>query len=397
MNNQPPAVAQPAPAAANAGAAAAGAAEPIQGITQLRLPTFYGTEDQPNVLAFLDCVETVQGGHNFDDVRIANFVRFAMQGKARKWLNTVREEDEENVLDWALLRPLFEARWLPPLSHEEAHTLQTALVQTDKMDVRDFWDECNHVQDRLKRMFPQAVRDDPLYVQMRRAMMISRFINGLKKEIRDVVLKARIQGHDQAAANLIRETAITAEMTLKKEKTPIANIAAVDGLDDQAQEELAQALAETKEQFIEAIQGGKYRTSNNFRGRPQGNRGRGNPNSRPGSNGNDNKANGQASKPTNTPNGGGWRAVNNNWRSNSGNGNGQSANNGNPKRNGNPKCGACLEAGHFMRECPMMAAFRKQHQGGKQLAAIDYVPSKEVATIEAADWAYQSTSQYPFC
>ena len=398
-------------AAAAPAAAAAAVADPAVGadaapgggaLAQLRIPTFYGTEDKASVLAFLDRVETVQGGHHFDDVRMANFVRFAMAGRAVKWLNTVRSDNPDNVLDWTLLRPIFEARWLPPLSHEEAHTLQTALSQTDKLDVRSFWDDCTDVQDRLRNMFPPGVLAADTYPDMKRAMIISRFINGLRPAIRDAVLAARIQGHDAAAAALVRETAITAEARFNKGKPTVADIAEVAGLDDTTQADLDQALADTKEQFIEAIQNGKYRTSNNYRGRPQSSRGRGNFQQRPSADASNNKPhNGNTTRPNNGNGGnsnGGWRAVNNNWRSNN-NGNG-----GNHNGNGNgggqkrkPKCGACLEDGHFMRECPMMAAFRKQHQGGKQLAAIEYAPTKEVATVEAAEWDYHSTPNYPFC
>lgn len=357
--------------------------------TQLKLANFTGKEDTAGVRAFLANVTAIQGANNYNAARMAHFVQFALKDDASRWLQVITDETPANAADWDLLRPLFEARFLRPLTSADIHVLSEELKQGADQGVNSFWDQCKFVQMRLKDGFAPAVRNAATFPDVQRTMVLQRFINGVKKEIRDVILKAEIEGQDQVACDRTLALAIKAETALKNERPKISQICEVQetesGLDDQTQACLEEALQDTKQQFIEAVQNGRFRPNNNFRGRFN-NRGG---NFRNNYQGQKNSTQSSGQKPQNGNSNGNF---NTNGRSYNGNSRGRGGGGFRPRGN-NGNCNLCSEAGHFMRECPLLESFKKHAQAKKgNTMAIEYKDNKdnkqEVATIEQDSWKY---------
>jgi len=302
-------------------------------------------------------------------------VAFHLKDKAARWYDNLRIDDPVTCDNWDLLRPQFEARFLPVLTSADLALLNEESKMTPEMDVMEFYDYCRHIQHRIALTVSEPHRTGihkVAFDEYFNSQLLNRFLQGLRPELREKVLSQDVKTIPQAL-----EKSKAVEIALRKDKPKLKMIAELTEDQDLSPEQIQEM--EELTQRIEEIRTGGDRGRNPFR----------RPNNRP-QNGN------------NPPNQGRrWNQSRNSGRNNNGNNNnnnGWASNNrssaaqerGQRPAGQDPRgktCFLCKQPGHFVANCLQWKKFQAQTANNTNpkpnLAAIEHQkPTEEVSSLE---------------
>ena len=345
---------------------------------QFRLNTFSGKEDPAEVRAFLRKVTTLQGQTGWTATKMANMVAFHLKDKAARWYDNLRIDDPVTCDNWDLLRPQFEARFLPVLTSADLALLNEESKMTTDMDVMEFYDYCRHIQHRIALTVSEPHRTGihkVAFDEYFNSQLLNRFLQGLRPELREKVLSQDVKTIPQAL-----EKAKAVEIALRKEKPKLKMIAELSE-DNELSPEQVQEMEELT-QRIEEIRTGGGRGRNPFR--------RTN-NRTPGNNNNNNGGYGNQSNQGRRWNQGRNSGRNNSWgptnRTPDSQDRGQRPNNQDAR---NKTCFLCKQPGHFVANCNQWKKLQSQTASSpapkSNLAAIEHQKSTdEVSSLEPAN------------
>ena len=142
--------------AAAAAAAAVALALANTNKARLTLRPFEGREDAADARDFIAKVEAYRIVARLTELETVQAIQFAcVPGSvAATWLATLAEEDPDQVVDWATLRPQFTARFSPAMSSSQRASLLEVCRQYKTEAVKAFMDRCRATQLTLDRDIP---------------------------------------------------------------------------------------------------------------------------------------------------------------------------------------------------------------------------------------------------
>jgi len=357
---------------------------------QFRLSSFAGKEDPAEVRAFLRKITTLQGQTGWNPTKMANMVAFHLKDKAARWYDNLRIDDPVTCNDWNLLRPLFEARFLPALTSADLATLNEESKMTSDMDVMEFYDFCRHIQHRIALTVSEANRTGihkVAFDEFFNNQLLNRFLQGLRPELKEKVLSQNVKTIQDAM-----EKARAVEIALRKEKPKTQVIAEVTP----AKEPNPEAEIEELMLRIEAIQArnGRSRGQTPFRRSNFRNFSNNNSNGRRwggNNNNNNNRRNYYPRREDQTTDKG---QTNSRQQSNA--------------DTTTRTCFFCKKPGHFIANCNQLRRLQDNSTPKSNLAAIEHQTNQEeVSALEIAQYPAslfgptanpwnQTTPGYPF-
>ena len=215
------------PAAAAAAAVALAMANTNK--ARLTLRPFEGREDAADARDFIAKVEAYRIVARLTELETVQAIQFAcVPGSvAALWLATLAEEDPDQVVDWATLRPQFTARFSPAMSSSQRASLLEVCRQYKTEAVKAFMDRCRATQLTLDRDIPNDQKtggNRGPHMDRYNKHVSETFLRGLRE---DGGLKAHVNGANATTRAEYLAEAVRYEMHVIKAKG-IAVVAELD-------------------------------------------------------------------------------------------------------------------------------------------------------------------------
>ena len=189
------------------------------------LQPFFGQKNKDTVSAkaWAQQVDYAKTVTNLTDAKTAAYAATALQGDAGTWLMSLKERRSTEINNWETMRKAFMARFHEKKTTSQKHELKRSLRQKPDEPVRAFYDRVDVACFALEEEWPQPPEDYndgqqtcylKAYAVLHDVLLQEYFLEGLRAEIRDVVMT---NNPDTLAAALAK--AVDVESTLK-EKHP---------------------------------------------------------------------------------------------------------------------------------------------------------------------------------
>lgn len=153
---------------------------------KLELKPFEGKTSSPlEARIFIRKVEAYGAVCGLSPEQLAQAASFAFSGPASRWFGTFEEAEDPRIDTWPTLRLLFEERFCRVHSSSELSRFLRDLRQKVDESVDDFYDRCQELQFLEHANISAATRQAVEFSEIHNNGVTLKFINGLKKSIRD--------------------------------------------------------------------------------------------------------------------------------------------------------------------------------------------------------------------